>query len=420
MALTEISTCTIKKLNSKAYGESSTEKGKVTLPYVLEGEVVEFERHYYRGKENFLLKNIISPSSERIIPECSFYERCGGCLLQHLSKEKYRNFKQSLLSKVSITPSDIITPKNPSRRRLNLFFKNTEKQLYFGFYKLKSDDLINTDSCIAATFQISEIIPHTRDFLSSISKINDSGEVFILEADNGIDIKIILDSAQSFDEKNRKKIRSLAGKYGIVRIIYIHNKQIISNHTISEPYVEFAEEKVFVEADCFLQATKDSDKLLSDLVISYLGNSKNKKVADLFCGRGTFTIGIAKNGFKVVGFENDKKAILALFEATKKLSNKPVLHIRDLHYNPLFEELEQCQIIVLNPPRAGAEEQVKNIVKLPNIEKIIYVSCSVQSFLRDAEILRKSFILKDLKVVDQFLWTPHIELVAEFIRIDLS
>lgn len=493
MALIETRQDRIVRLNSNGLGV--TDSG-VELPYTLVGELVEYEKHVYRGKENYVLKNIIEPSPRRVTPPCKYYERCGGCLLQHLNEDDYNEFKRTIphsdaenvitrrvstqsqsqeflrfthgITTVAMLPRDdvagyrndvkndtmLLTPQNQLRRRLNLVFKNSENGLHFGFYKYRSDKIVNIDSCIAAENSLSSLLPEIRKILESIAKPSDSGEVFLLQAENGIDVKILLESKDIFNERNRGKLNSLVGKHGVIRLVYSHNKQIVFKNVIAsdtkkhhceegearrgnlmsldfltheittvamfprddvknndcEPYVTFAGEKVAVEADCFLQPTKDSDKLLSDLVLKYIGADTTKRVADLFCGRGTYTIPILKSGFNVSGFESDKNALGAL-----RLKHNNVYQ-RDLHYNPLSKELKDFEIIVINPPRAGTFEQVKKILEVDNIEKIVYISCSLESFNRDAKILEAKYKLDQIVAIDQFLWNPHVEIAAEFIK----
>ena len=150
MAIIETSFCKIQKINSNGIGESSTSHGKVLLPYVLEGEKVEFERHTYRGKESFKLKDILEPSSNRVAPKCVHYMSCGGCLLQHFSEDAYINYQKTILKETLGFDISLISLENSKRRRVNLVFKKTDKKLLLGFYRYKSDNIANIESCVAS------------------------------------------------------------------------------------------------------------------------------------------------------------------------------------------------------------------------------------------------------------------------------
>ena len=150
------------------------------------------------------------------------------------------------------------------------------------------------------------------------------------------------------------------------------------------------------------------------MVLKYIGNDKTKRIADLFCGRGTITIPILEEGFMATGYENDKKALNSLLKC--EIPNSK-FEFRDLYHNPLKNELLNYDIVVLNPPRTGAEDQVKNILNINCLEKIIYVSCSLASFKRDYNILKSHYEIKNIVAIDQFMWNPHIEIIAEFNKI---
>ncbi len=414
MSLIETAFCKIDKLNSNGIGEASTEKGKVLLPYVMEGEEVEFERHIYRGKESFRLKTISKLSHNRIPPKCTHYEACGGCLLQHLSPEAYTSYKKNILEETLEIEVSITSLQNNKRRRINLVFKKTDKKLLLGFYRYKSDNIVNIESCIASENAISELIPVLKDFIDSITLQNDHGEIFILKADNGLCLTIKLESKEIFDEKNRRKFQALVNKYKIISLSYLHNKKEIYKISAETPFVRYGSKNVEVDSESFLQATKDSDEVFSKTIREYIGHDTNKKIADLFCGRGTFTIPISEAGYTVTGYENDAKALGSVIALNIPNSK---FEFRDLYHNPLMEELLDYDIIILNPPRTGAEEQVKNITNMNCLEKIIYVSCSLASFKRDYNILKSHYEIKNIVAIDQFIWNPHIEIIAEFIKI---
>ncbi len=414
MTISETAFCKIQKINSNGIGEASTSRGKVLLPYVLEGETVEFERHIYRGKESFKLKEILEPSSNRAAPKCEHYTSCGGCLLQHFSEESYINYQKNILKETLGIDVPIISIEKSKRRRVNLVFKKTDKKLLLGFYRYKSDNIANIESCVASEEQISNLIPLLRVLIEGLSIKNDSGEIFILKADNGLCINIKLESREVFDENHRRKLKSFANKHNIISLSYCHNKKELCRIINEISFVSYGNTNVEVEAESFLQATKESDNIISKIVLKYIGNDKTKRIADLFCGRGTITIPILEQGFIATGYENDKNALTSLLKC--EIPN-PKFEFRDLYHNPLKNELLNYDIVILNPPRTGAEEQVKNILNINCLEKIIYVSCSLASFKRDYNILKSHYEIKNIVAIDQFMWNPHIEIIAEFNKI---
>jgi 23S rRNA (uracil1939-C5)-methyltransferase len=122
---------------------------------------------------------------------------------------------------------------------------------------------------------------------------------------------------------------------------------------------------------------------------------------------------------KVHGIDSDKNAVAALLQATRFVQGlKPITaEARDLFDNPLVpEELNEYDSVIFDPPRAGAENQAKNLAK-SKVKRIVAVACDVQSFARDAAVLVKGgYKLGQVTPVDQFKYSAHVEIVASFTR----
>ena len=136
------------------------------------------------------------------------------------------------------------------------------------------------------------------------------------------------------------------------------------------------------------------------------------RIADLFCGIGSFTIPL-KDAFpdaSIVGYDS--------FAPSVNVLNRIVpAKVQDLFRHPLsHEELDKFDVVVLDPPRAGALEQVKQIA-LSKPKKVVYVSCNPASFARDAcELINSGYKMEKVTPVDQFVFSPHLEIVACFIK----
>ena len=195
----------------------------------------------------------------------------------------------------------------------------------------------------------------------------------------------------------------------------------------SEPLIEKAKPQivigncnVYIPAGTFLQASLIAEKALVDLVLKYLGDSKGK-IADLFCGVGTFTYPLsATKDNKIIAVDSSHELLSGFHQSVNAnmLSNVEILE-RNLFKNPLSgKELCGFSAIVFDPPRAGAEAQVKSIADLRKEDlpaKIIAVSCNPHSFVKDAEILLNiGYEIAEITLVDQFAYSNHSELVALF------
>jgi 23S rRNA (uracil1939-C5)-methyltransferase len=143
-----------------------------------------------------------------------------------------------------------------------------------------------------------------------------------------------------------------------------------------------------------------------------------RRAADLFAGAGAFSLPLAETA-EIHAAEADAAALAALdaaWRATPGL-RRITTEARDLFRRPLLaDELARFDAVVLDPPRAGAEAQARALAAAP-VRRVAAVSCSPVSFARDAAILvAGGFRLDWVQVVDQFRWSPHVELVAGLSR----
>jgi len=182
------------------------------------------------------------------------------------------------------------------------------------------------------------------------------------------------------------------------------------------PIVGIGVARVTLPPGSFLQATASGEEILAALVMQHCGRAKH--IADLFCGVGPFALRLAARS-RITAFDSDPGAVAALQKAAMATPRlKPVrVETRDLFRRPLMaSELREFDAVVFDPPRQGAQAQVQQLAasKLP---VVVAVSCNVATFARDARILiAGGYALESVTPVDQFRHTPHVELVARFVR----
>ncbi len=166
----------------------------------------------------------------------------------------------------------------------------------------------------------------------------------------------------------------------------------------------------------FLQATAEGEATLARLVLDHVGDAK--RVADLFCGIGTFALRLAERA-RVTAADNEASAIQALTRAAANTSGlKPVEAItRDLFRRPFMAaELKGFDAVVFDPPRQGAEAQARELVKSA-VPVVVAVSCDATTFARDARILvNGGYKFAGVTPVDQFRYSFHVEMVGKFER----
>ncbi len=355
---------------------------------------------------------IIEASVERIKAFCKYYEKCGGCQLQHWQQAPYQDWKKNLIASallkrgIEFPVSEIIDAHGAGRRRVSLHVRRRDGAVTAGFMAARSHDLVDIDHCpiLVPALQNSSVI--ARRFGS---KLGDC-DVSLTAADNGLDVSI--KAERKIADEQMPRLAGLVTELALARLTI--NGNMIATHLM--PVVSIGRALVQVPPGSFLQATKAGEEALANLVLVSL--AKSKSVADLFCGVGPFALRIAEKA-KVTAIDSDKPAIASLAQAARVTTGlKPLkAEVRDLMREPMVaNELKDFDAVVFDPPRAGAEAQARQLAK-SNVKSVIAVSCDPASFARDADILvAGGYKLKSLAAVDQFKWTSHVEIVAAFSR----
>ena len=305
--------------------------------------------------------------------KCPFLNLCGGCRYD-FSDEKYRDEKLSNLPKLNYTHGAIWGGAG-KRRRADFAFQNG----HFGFFKKQSKDIVDITNCPNVVPEINEVLP-------SIAKLPwaGSGSVLITKCENGIDI-VVNSIVPNFSAEFKTATEKLPPQ--IIRFVW--NDKIIRKYT--EPEIKFNDKILPYPPRAFLQPTIDTEQILRDLVVKHVGGAK--KVADLFCGLGSFTYSTNATGFDIFGNG-----------ITRDLFKKPLT----------AKQLNNYDAVIMDPPRNGAEKQSKELVR-SNVKKVIYVSCNPNTFVRDKCILESDgYKMTTAIPVDQFVGASHWEIFSVF------
>lgn len=413
----ELCTVNIIDLDSRGLGLSKVEGTSVAVPFTLPGEEATIEVIHPKRREPWgKLLSVANPNPQRQKPPCRHFGKCGGCLLQHLSEDAYQKFKiqnlKSVLEQHGLpidAPGETIFIGPHQRRRIDISGRMTEDGLVLGFHNINSKRPFTVDQCAVLHPKIETLFAPLRGLLETLLEEREKIHVFFTVADNGVDL-MLAGLKRQFSGNGVQKLISFAQEHDLVRLVFKAKKRV-TLYEREMPTIAFGGYPVEVASNAFLQASSKADKVLADLVIRNIP-SHTKRVADLFCGRGTLSLPLVHAGYEVDGYECDEHALAAL-QATRAPGLRTFS--RNLFEVPLSaNELKDYDVVVLDPPRSGIKDQVISLgdAKVP---RIIYVSCGLESFARDgAALLKRGYSLTQMNLVDQFIWTPHMEVVGVF------
>jgi 23S rRNA (uracil1939-C5)-methyltransferase len=407
---------TIARLGHRGDGVADTPAGPVYVPYALPDETVTVETVAGHPDRRTLLQ-VETASAERVTPVCQHFGACGGCALQHWALPRQHDWKRALVIEalahagIDVPVGAPIDAHGDGRRRAVLHARRgTHAILEVGFAAPRAHHIVAIDDCpilapalagaVAAAWAIAEILAPGHKPL----------DIQLTATDSGLDVDVR--GCGPLNPQRFAALARIAEKHKLARITR-HGELIAQN---ASPLLTIGRAKVALSPGAFLQATTEGEAVLARLVTDYVGAAKT--VADLFSGIGPFALRLAE-GARVAAYDNDAAAIGALQRAAGSLSGlKPVTaQVRDLFRQPLAAmELKAFQAVVFDPPRQGAEAQARTLAA-SKVPLLVAVSCDPVTFARDARILIDGgYRLIALTPVDQFRYSPHVELVAKFAR----
>lgn len=401
----------INSIGRQGDGVANASQGRVHVAYTLPGERVEIARDGERGT---LLK-IIEESADRIAPRCKHFGECGACALEHWKAEPYLAWKRNLVIEalaregLSAEVAGTIPAYGKGRIRAVFHSGRGERKQAVGFAKRRSHEIVDLEECPVLAPELEAALPIARELTKILLAAGKPIDLHFTVAERGLDIDIR--GPGKLAKPVESKIVSFSAEKKILRIS-LHGEPLAQ---LQAPTHLVGTVRVNLPPAPFLQATAEGERVLAGKVMKVADGTKS--AVDLFCGIGTFALRLAGIA-KVSAFDNHEPSIQALQAAAKTPGLKPVTATaRDLFRWPLVtDELKKVDFVVLDPPRQGAETQARELAK-SKVKKIAYVSCDADSFARDAKILMQGgYKLLEVTPVDQFQYSPHVELVGVFSR----
>ena len=386
--------------------------GPVFVAGALPGEVVTGTAKGERLRDIRIVKS----SSDRVSPPCRHFKSCGGCQMQHMADVALADWKTDIV-RTALQAQGLDTEFLPihtslpnTRRRATFAARRTKKGAMAGFYGRQSDAIIEIPDCHLLHPRLMAALPLAEALAVAGASRKTPLRVAATLAEPGLDIAVT--EGKPLDGPLRMALAELCQTHDLARLSW--DGETIA--TRLPPEQRFDGIPVTPPAGAFLQATKDGEEALRTDVLDIVKGATS--VIDLFAGCGTFALPVARKA-AVHAVEGDRAMTSALDTAWRHAQGlkKVTSETRDLFRQPLqADELSGFGAAIIDPPRAGAEAQIAQIAQ-SDIPVVAHVSCNPVTFARDAATLvRHGYKLTHLRVIDQFRWSVHVELVAEFRR----
>lgn len=402
----------IARLGAQGDGVAETPAGTVFVPRTLPGELVVAEVSGDRAR----MIDIIEANADRVAPVCPHFGTCGGCAVQHMSGDVYRRWKRDLVVTAfahrGLQPlvEDVIAVGAGRRRRATFAAMRRGGETILGFHEEGSHALVGISTCPVMLPAIEQALPALRAICDLVLPVRDKEakvRLSVTATPEGLDV-MLTDVTEKIGPSVQARIADIAGAAGIIRVM--SEGSIVTQS--AAPRLSVGGSVVTLPPGAFIQATAEAEAAIAGVLAD--ATRKAKRIADLFCGLGTFTFGLARKA-RVIAADGDKAALAALQVAAKATPGIKPLEIRhrDLLREPLSRsELAEIDAVVFDPPRAGALAQCESIAR-SKVPVVCAVSCNPATLARDCRILVDAgFAIERVVPIDQFVWSPHVEAVA--------
>lgn len=346
------------------------------------------------------LKEISNISKDRTEAKCKYYNVCGGCQIMHIKEEKQEEFKKEKVEEIlkkflkyNKDVNDIVFSKNFNyRNKVVLHVKDNK----LGFYKNKTNELIEIDKCLLLNPVINDLISYLKNYI----ELKDIEKITIKVGNKTNEVMLIIDGSIA---KYQKLLE-------IVDVLIINEKVMTTKDYITS-YI--GNKKYIIKRNSFFQVNYDISTRMYDKVKDVIVKEKSKNVLDLYCGTGTIGIYISDVVSKITGIEVVSDAIEAA-NTNKKINNVENIEfiLGKVEDKLDFISNNNIDTVIVDPPRSGLHKKVIPILEKISPKTIIYVSCDPITMARDIKLLSNNYELVEVTPYDMFPNTYHVECVC--------
>jgi 23S rRNA (uracil1939-C5)-methyltransferase len=402
---------TITEIGARGDGLAAGDDGPIYAAYTLPGETVTARVLGDRAD----IVAIETPSPERVAPVCRHFGRCGGCQLQHWAGGPYLAWKQrqvvqALARRGLDVPVDPIVPAFESGRRRAAFHgAKAGKQIKVGFIERGGARLGAVQECPVLAPELAAALPALSAITARFAPERGALTLATLWSETGLDVDVKgAARVSAMDRAALEDAAAIVAQFDIARLSFDGEPASV----LRAPRVTMGQAQVCPPPGAFLQATAEGERVLGALVVDALQGAQ--RAADLFCGVGTFALRLAP-AMEVLAVEGEAAMLAALKAGADAVGGWRGVTTarRDLLRQPLSAlELKRIDAVVFDPPRSGAKLQAEQIAQ-SRVGAVAAVSCDAATFARDVRVLVDAgFALTRVTPVDQFHYSPHVEIVG--------
>lgn len=419
----------IEDLSDDGYGVARVD-GKVCFIHgALPGEKVRFA--YSRSGKDFdqgTLLEVLVPSADRVAPPCPHFEVCGGCSLQHLRPAAQLEFKQTqLLQSLErigrVKPEAVAAPlTGPSlayrrRARLGARYVGKMQRALVGFRERSSSRLAVLERCAVLDARIGSELRSLGELIGSLDIRREVPQVEVTSVDQ---LALVFRVLSEPSAQDRQKLEAYARQLGCTIYLQAKGPDSVVPLIPGSPPLSYSPDgggdRLLLEPTDFIQVNETISQAMVSQALDWLAPQPGNQVLELFCGLGNFSIPLARRGAVLSAIEGEAALVRRAQENAARLNLDIDFHVANL-FEPdpaatwLAPAVDQ---VLLDPPRAGAQEMIPLIAKL-RPARIVYVSCHPGTLARDAgKLVEQGYRLRKVGVMDMFPHTAHIESMALF------
>lgn len=353
------------------------------------------------------LKEISNISKDRTEAKCKYYNVCGGCQLMHIKEEKQEEFKKEKVEEIlrkflnyNKDVNDIVFSKNFNYRNKVVLHVEDNK---LGFYKNKTNELIEIDKCLLLNPVINDLISYLKNYI----ELKDIEKITIKVGNKTNEVMLIIDGSIAYYQNLLE----------IVDVLIINEKLMTTKDYITS-YI--GNKKYIIKRNSFFQVNYDISTRMYNKVKDIIVKEKSKNVLDLYCGTGTIGIYISDVVSKITGIEVVSDAIESA-NINKKINNVENIEfiLGKVEDKLDFISNNNIDTVIVDPPRSGLHKKVILILEKISPKTIIYVSCDPITMARDINLLSNNYELVEVTPYDMFPNTYHVETVCVLERVIL-